>query len=188
MGFAAALAPILPYLSAGASIVSAISGAAGASAQAQDQVDQAAYTRRQAEGAAQDEMIASAQEEAARRRELNSTLSTIDAIRASRGLSLSSPGAKAYAKNVGNIASDNIRIGKLNRLTRAGAYNSQAAFAARQGKSAARAGQIGVYTSLLGGVMGAGSALQGTSIFGSSKPLYTKSSVSGVIPGYKPSR
>ena len=170
MGWAAALGPILPYLSAGASIVSGLAGAAGARAGAQDQVDQAAYTRRQAEGAAQDEQIASIQEETLRRRELNSTLSTIDAVRASRGLSLTSPGAQNYTKNIGNIAASDIRIAKVNRMTRAGAYNSQAAFAARQGKSAARAGQIGIYKSLLTGIAGAASSLNSAGVFDRYQP------------------
>lgn len=157
-------------ISAGFSVLQGVAGAKAASAKAQDEIDQSAYTRRQAEGAAQDEQIASIQEETLRRRELNSTLSTIDAVRASRGLSLTSPGAQNYTKNVGNVAASDIRIAKVNRLTRAGAYNSQAAFAARQGKSAARAGQIGVYKSLLTGMAGAASSLNSAGVFDRYQP------------------
>lgn len=165
----ASVMAVLPYLSAGASVLSGISGAMAAKGQAEDAAAQAAFTRRQAEGAAQDEMIASTQEEAERRRELNSTLSTIEAMRAARGLR-ASPSGDAYTKNIGKIGADNIRVGKLNRLTRAVSYKQQAAFAAQQGKSALKAGQIGMATSLLSGAASGFSSIGGSSIFKSYQP------------------
>lgn len=144
LGFAAAL----PYLPAGMSAVSGIAGMMGAKSQAEDDAAQAEFTRRQAEANAQNEKIAGIQEETERRRELNDTLSTLDAIRSSRGLSLTSPTGQVQARNIGNIAADNIRIGKLNRLTRATAYKTQASFAASQGKSALKAGSIGMLSAI----------------------------------------
>lgn len=161
VGFAAAL----PYLSAGMSAASGIAGMMGAKSQAEDEMAQAEFTRRQSESAASDEMLAATQEEVIRRRELNDTLSTLDAIRSSRGLSLTSPTGQVQARTIGNVAADNIRIGKLNRLTRSTTYKSQASLATQQGKRAVGAGTIGMLSSLATGVSGSFSALNSAGIF-----------------------
>lgn len=155
----AAIGPALPWLSAGFSLLSGLGGMASANAQAEEAAQQRLFEQRQANEAAKDEILAATQEEVIRRRELNDTLSTIDAIRASRGLTLTSPTAGAIRKNIGKIAGENIRTGNINRLTRVSAYKQQANFAGQAADSALKSGRSAGGVSLLKGLAGAGSTL-----------------------------
>lgn len=146
-------------ISTGSQMMAQKSAAEGAAQEAE-------FARRQAESAALDERLASTQEEVIRRRELNDTLSTLDAIRSSRGLSLNSPTGMVQRKTIGNAYADDIRTGKLNRLTRQTAYQTKASFAARQGKSALKAGPIGMLSALGSGVATGYSQMGSPSIFG----------------------
>lgn len=82
----------------------------------------------QAEQSAKDEEIASAQEETARLKELRETLSTMDAIRANRGLR-TSPTARAISKDIRATAENDIRTNTLNRIGKAKALRIQASYA-----------------------------------------------------------
>lgn len=135
---------------AGTLITGAMQGVAAK--QASDaQADQLAYEREQNQLAAQDELTAAAQEEAVRRREINDTLATITAVRASRGLTQNSPGGQNIINETRRIGERNVQIGKLNRLTRSQSFKSQADFQGRQIKSVKSAGNTQAFISLLSG-------------------------------------
>ena len=151
----AAVAPALPFISAGFSLLQGVAGAKAASEEAQSIAEQRFFEQRQAEDAAKDEILAATQEEVIRRRELNDTLSTIDAIRSARGLRTDSPTGKNIRRNIGKIAGENIRTGKINRLTRSNAFSQQARFAGRAGKDALSSGRTAAGISLLKGIGGA---------------------------------
>ena len=97
------------------------------------------------------------QDEAARREELASNLSTIEAIRAGRGLSQSSPTALAIRDDVTDNAMDAMRVSRLNILNGA----ESARQAGEQAGSAAS-------TALTSGYLGAGKSLLdfGTKAYG----------------------
>lgn len=108
------------------------------------------FQQTQYESAAQDEMLAATQEEAQRRRELNDTLSTIDAIRAGRGLSASPGGAVFKTAAIANAERD-IGINKTNRMVRADANRQSAVFAKQNRSSAKKSAVFGVSKSLFSG-------------------------------------
>lgn len=110
--------------------------------------------RYQNEEAARSEVIQGLQVENERRRELSDTLSTINAIRSARGLSLSSPGAQVQRRNIGNIVGDNIRIGNLNSMARNSNFLSSANYYGTAARQTLRNGQIGGFASLLKGAGG----------------------------------
>ena len=124
--------------------------AVGQAQEAKQKSRELQFQQRQYESAAQDELLASTQEEAQRRRELNDTLATIDAMRAARGLSASPGGAVFKASAITNAERD-IGINTTNRLVRADA-NRQSAVLARAGaKTVKKAGMFGIGKSLFSG-------------------------------------
>jgi hypothetical protein len=108
------------------------------------------FQQQQYESAAQDELLASTQEEAQRRRELNDTLATIDAMRAARGLSASPGGAVFKASAIANAERD-IGINTTNRLVRADANRQSAGFARAGAKTVKKTGMFGIGKSLFSG-------------------------------------
>jgi hypothetical protein len=93
-------------------------------------------------------LTAADQSEAARRQDLISTLSSIDAVRTARGLDVSSPTGIAIAQNRTQRADSAIGTENLNYRTQAQSYKTQAGIDRQQGSAA-----------LLGGFLKGGSSL-----------------------------
>ena len=89
------------------------------------------------------------QDEAARREELTSQLSTIDAIRAGRGMSGTSPTALVIRDDVTDDAMDNMRVSRLNILNGAESARQSAEQSGAAASTALTAGRLGAATSLL---------------------------------------
>ncbi len=89
------------------------------------------------------------QDEAARREELTSQLSTIDAIRAGRGNSLTSPTALTIRDDVTNDAMDNMRVSRLNILNGAESARQSAEQSGAAASTALTSGYMRGATSLL---------------------------------------
>lgn len=89
------------------------------------------------------------QDEAARREELTSQMSTIDAIRAGRGLSGTSPTALVIKDDVTSDAMDNMRVSRLNILNGAESSRQSAAQSGSAASTALTTGYLGATTSLL---------------------------------------
>ncbi|MBK3775927.1 hypothetical protein GAY31_17470 [Azospirillum brasilense] len=105
------------------------------------------------------------QDEAARREELASNLSTIEAIRAGRGLSQSSPTALVIRDDLTDTAMDDMRVSRLNILNGAESARQSAQQAGNAASNALTAGYLGAGKSLLdfganmaGGMGGSGSS------------------------------
>lgn len=142
MGFTAALA------AGGAAIQGASSIFAGRE-QARQAKTQAAWQAQELKIQSEENKIAAAQDEAARRRELTYSLQTIEAIRAGRGTGSGSPTAATIQDDVTETASRDMRSSRLNFLRAADQSSRQAAFSLSEGNRAARSAQIG---GLLGAV------------------------------------
>ena len=146
-----AIAAAAPYLTAASAAFSIFGGMQ----QGNQGVADAKFQKQQMESAAADELLASTQEEAQRRKELNDTLSTIDAMRAASGLSLRSPtGRNIQRTNIENATRD-IGIAKTNRMVRADQYKREGAYgvsAARSKRTSAIIGGVGNGISLLKGI------------------------------------
>lgn len=159
------------------------------------------------------ELTRGKQEETERARELRSTLSTIDAIRASRGLSLVSPTSRAITNDIRDAGMGDIRTTRMNtratadtlrlRSEYAGSlsvynsdtarfYDEQAEQTIENGrtsmKSALRAGRMKQISALAGGLSGmAGGRSGGMTVPGTGSQPYVNSS--GIpVPGNKPTR
>lgn len=123
------------WVAAAAAVAQTAMSVIGSVQEGRQAVADAKFEQRQYEDAARDELIASAQEEAQRRRELNDTLATIDAMRAGRGLSQQSPTARALRKSATDNAMTDIGIGKTNRLIAADTNRRLGAYGVSQAKS-----------------------------------------------------
>ena len=85
---------------------------------------------------AEREEIAADQDEAARRKEMNDTLATIDAIRAGRGLSNATPTAMTVARTTTRDALSDIRTARFSRYSRGQALQRSATNTQSSGRSA----------------------------------------------------
>ena len=122
--------------------------------EAQQYETQSADYRRQE----QELRIAAAQTEARRREELTSSLETVAAIRAGRGVGASSPTALAILSNTVQDENRDIRTERLNYLTRA----ETAKIASANSKTASAMAKRGAKMSLIGGFVKAGAQVAGT--------------------------
>lgn len=104
----------------------------------------------QYESNAKNAMIAADQRQGERLRDLRSTLSSIDALRAGRGLDVSSPTGAAIRDRVNDDATRAIGTDRLNALNQASANYGAATNARNQGQAA-----------YIGGFLKAGSKLKG---------------------------
>lgn len=95
---------------------------------------------------AQAQKTAGMQEEASRRRELDSNLQAIQAIRAGRGVGASSPTAMAIYDNGIGLAEDDILAARANSAVKADLAQRASSLSARKSQ-----------TSMLAGFLGAGS-------------------------------
>lgn len=89
------------------------------------------------------------QDEAARREELASNLSTIEAIRAGRGLSQGSPTALVIRDDLTNDAMDDMRVSRLNILNGAESARQSAEQSGKAASNALTTGYLGAGKSLL---------------------------------------
>lgn len=92
---------------------------------------------------------AAMQDEAARREELVANMNTLDAIRAGRGLSGTSPTALVIKDDATDTASDNMRVSRLNILNGADSARQQAEQAGSAASTALTTGYLNAGTSLL---------------------------------------
>lgn len=134
----------------------------GQARQQQAEAENYAFQQRQLEGQQKDAQIAANQEDTTRRRELSETLSTIDAIRASRGFTKNSPTGDAIVRDIRETASADIRTSRLNNLFQADALRQQSNYAGEMAsfsRSSAKSTMLGGFAnagiSLLGGQSGA---------------------------------
>lgn len=106
----------------------------------------------------QEYRIAAAQTETQRRTELTSSLETIAAIRAGRGVGASSPTGMAIFNNLVQDEERDIRTERLNYLTRA----EQSRIAAKNAKTASSLAKRQAKMSLIGGFVGAAADIANT--------------------------
>lgn len=146
--------------------VMAASAAVGAAASIQQGQAQSAALKAQQlqqEQRAQQLQTRAMQDEAARREELASNLSTIAAVRAGRGLSQVSPTALAIRNDVTGDAMGDMRISRLNILNGAESERQSAIVSGKAASAALTAGYFGAGKSLLdfgasaAGMVGGGS-------------------------------
>ncbi|TXH13843.1 MAG: hypothetical protein E6R03_10590 [Hyphomicrobiaceae bacterium] len=130
MGDPVTMAIVSTVASAGMSVVGGVQQANYAKAEAK-------FQQQQMNDAARDELLAGVQEETQRRKQLNDTMSTLNAMRAGRGLSLSSPSARVIEKTSITNASRDIGIAKTNAMVRSDSYRKQGQAARIKGQSAA---------------------------------------------------
>lgn len=132
--------------------LSAVSTAAGIYSsiqQGEAQAAQLSYQQKQQQMREEQLRTQAMQAEAARREELTANLSTIEAIRAGRGLSQTSPTALVIRDDVSSDAMDNTRIERLNILNGAESARQSAEQSGNAASSAATAGWLKGGMSLL---------------------------------------
>ena len=140
-----AAAPVMVAMMAVSTAVSAYSSIKQGEAQAAA----LKYEQQQHQQREQQLRTRALQEEAARREELASNLSTIDAIRAGRGLSGTSPTALVIRDDVTDDAMDSMRISRLNILNGAESERQAGVQAGRAASNALTSGYLRAGTSLL---------------------------------------
>jgi len=92
---------------------------------------------------AQAAQTASIQEETQRRRDLTSSLETIQAIRAGRGVGSGSPTAMATFDNITNISEDNMQASKANYAAKADLASRASILSERKASTSMLAGYLG---------------------------------------------
>ena len=114
---------------------------------------------------AQAAQTAGIQEETQRRRDLTSSLESIQAIRAGRGVGSGSPTAMATFDNLTSISEDNIQASKANYAAKADLANRASILSARKASTSMLAGYLGAAGDIAGGVFKYGTIKSsGTSI------------------------
>lgn len=141
MGFSAA--------AAAAMAVSAAVSAYSSVKQGQAQSTALKFQQQQQEQREQQLRTRAMQDEAARREELASNLSTIEAIRAGRGLSQTSPTALVIRDDVTDSAIDAMRVSRLNILNGADSARQSAEQDGNAASNALTTGYLGAGKSLL---------------------------------------
>ncbi|MGY0790096.1 hypothetical protein ACW7BJ_12025 [Azospirillum argentinense] len=144
-----AAAPIAAYAAYAAMAASAAVSAY--SSIRQGQAESAALKAQQQQQRQREEQLRTRalQDEAARREELASTLSTIEAIRAGRGLSQGSPTALVIRDDLTNDAMDDMRVSRLNILNGAESARQSAEQSGKAASNALTTGYLGAGKSLL---------------------------------------
>jgi hypothetical protein len=132
-------------LSAAGTAMSVVGSISQGNAQKSAMSAQAAEMERQREA----ERTRALQEEAARREDLASQLSTISAVRAGRGLSQTSPTALVIDEAVTEDSMSDMLTGRTSSVLRQDSLRMSAASSRQQGSMAQTAGYIKAGTSLL---------------------------------------
>lgn len=133
-------------------VLSAVSTAVGVySSIKQGEAQSAAFKAQQQQQQQHEQQLRTRalQDEAARREELTAQLSTIDAIRAGRGLSLDSPTALTIRNDTTDSAMDNMRVSRLNILNGAESARQSAEQSGAAASTALTSGYLSGATSLL---------------------------------------
>lgn len=133
-------------------VLSAVSTAAsvyGSIQQGEAQAEQQRYQQRQQQLREEQLRTRALQDETARREELTANLSTIDAIRAGRGLSQTSPTALVIRDDATDTAMDAMRVSRLNILNGAESARQAGIQAGNAADSAASSGWLKGGASLL---------------------------------------
>lgn len=112
----------------------------------------AAYEQQQMEANAQLTRTAALEDEARRRDDLNSSIGTILAIQAGRGVGLNSPTTKAIIGDVQERGEDAIHTSKLNLLSKADAYKTGAEMAGKKAKYSLIAGDLATGADIFSGI------------------------------------
>ena len=115
-----------------AGVMSGVSTIIGGLAQKSQADAEAAQYRQNAQNA----LTAGDQQDAARRADLISTLSSVDAIRTARGLDVASPTGLAIASDYTTRAERAINVTRANAFAQAGADRTAAGIASSQGNAA----------------------------------------------------
>jgi hypothetical protein len=130
-------------------VVGTLMSAAGAISQGNAQKSAMNAQAAEMERQRQAEQTRSIQEEAARREDLASQLSTISAVRAGRGLSQTSPTALVIDEAVTEDSMSDMLTGRTNSLLRQDSLRMSAQSARTQGSLAQTAGYLSAGSSLL---------------------------------------
>lgn len=132
-----------------ASAVSSAVGVYGSIQQGQAQSAALKSQQQQQQQKEQQLRTAAMQEETARREELVANMNTMDAIRAGRGLSGTSPTALVIKDDVTSDAMDGMRVSRLNILNGADSARQQAEQAGSAASTALTTGYLNAGKSLL---------------------------------------
>lgn len=120
--------------------------------QAREQSKAASFESEQLQIQSDQYKTAAAQDEANRRRELESNLETIQSIRSGRGVGLSSPGGRATLDAVTTAEERDIGIAKSNYLTQSDLSLRASGMAAEKAKTSLLAGYLGAAGTAASGV------------------------------------
>lgn len=106
------------------------------------------FEKQQYEQQAQANRTASAQDEAARRRDLTSNLESIQAIRAGRGVGAGSPTGLAIYDNLIRTSEDDIAASKANYAAKADLAQRASILSARKASTSLIAGDLGAVSTV----------------------------------------
>lgn len=138
----------------------AVAGAVGGTAtslvgrqmRGQEESRAAAFEEEQLRTQAQMTRTAAAQDEANRREELTSSLETIAAVRAGRGIGGTSPTGQAITENLIGDTEDDIRASRLTALTRADQSRMASEMAGRRRRMSLIAADVGSAADIFSGI------------------------------------
>lgn len=136
----------------GASVGGSIISASAQQNAGQEKAAAADFEAEQYKIQEQQTRTAAIQDETARRRELTSSLESIQAIRAGRGVGAGSPTGMAIFDNSVTQSEDDIASSKANYLTKAELASRSAAMSTRKAQSSLLAGDMGAASAIFSGV------------------------------------
>ncbi len=135
------MAAALPAIMVGSAVAGGALSVTGKIMEGRERSAASAFEAQQFDRQNQEYQTASAQAEARRREELTSSLETIQAIRAGRGVGQGSPTGQAILDNIVQDESRDIRTERLNYLTK----SEQARMAASMSRRKAKTSLIASY-------------------------------------------
>lgn len=133
-------------------VIGTATGAVGKLAAAGQQSAAAEFESQQYAQQAQAAQTAGIQDETARRRDLTSSLESIQAIRAGRGVGAGSPTAMATYDNISSVSEDNIQASKANYAAKSDLARRASILSERKASSSMLAGYLGAATDVASGV------------------------------------
>ena len=146
------LEPIAIPLLIGSTAVGTATSVYGQQMAGQEAKRSADFEAQQYDRQAKAYMTQAAQDEAARRRDLESSLETIQVMRAGRGLSLDSPTGRAIVEGVTSRAEDDIHTSKANIFSKLSNAELAAGQSRRRGDASLLAADIGSVATIASGV------------------------------------
>lgn len=139
-------------------IVGTAASAVGTLSAAGQKAASAEFEQQQYQQQAQAAKTAALQDEAARRRDLNSSLEAIQAIRAGRGVGSGSPTAMAIYDSGIQRGEDDIAASKANYAAKADLASRAAYLSGKKASSSLLAGNLGALETVSGGIFKYGRA------------------------------